>query len=50
MSPLKLVFQHHLPVDLKRLAAFVAGFEVESFLHSVGRFQGFGFKSVLFTR
>ena len=50
MRPRKRIFQHHLSVDLKRLAAFAAGFEVESLLHGVGGFQGFGFKGVLFAR
>ncbi len=50
MCPLKLIHQHHLSVDLKRLSDFAAGFEVESFLYSVGGLQGFRFKGVLFAR
>ena len=50
MCPRKLIHQHHLSVDFERLAAFATGFEVESFLHGVGGFQGFGFKGVLFAR
>ncbi len=50
VCPLKLIFQHHLAVDLKRLAAFATGFEVKSFLHGVGGVQSFRFKGILFAR
>ena len=50
MRPLKLIFQHHLAVDLKRLPAFAAGFQVEPLFHHVGVVESFSSKSILFTR
>ena len=47
MRPFKLIFQHHLSIDLKRFAALPAGFHVESFLHGVGSLQSFRFKSAV---
>ena len=50
MYSFELINQYHLSVDFERLAAFAAGFEVESFLHGAGGIQSFRFKSVLFAR
>ena len=50
MCPRKLIHQHHLAVDLKRLATFAAGFEVETLLHGASVFECFGFERVLFAR
>ena len=46
----KLIHQDHLAVDFERLAAFAAGFQVESLLHHVGIFERLSFKGILFAR
>ena len=50
MSPFKLIFQHHLAIDIKRFTAFAAGFKIKAFLHGVGILKSLGFKGVLFAR
>ena len=50
MRPFELIHQYHFAIDLKRFAAFAAGFQVESLFHHVGVVERLGFKGILFAR